>query len=119
MVLRLVVSLVVMQVARLMVRLVVRLVRWPRPFLVLPNFKPQPGLFTNLAHLPKQGRALKVMMSMRLIVNCESNLPFLPSSVPSPFSLCGSHALAQPLSCSDHDPIHDLDHEHVPLEAPL
>ena len=60
-------SLVVMQVARLMVRLmvrlVVRLVRRPRPFLVLPNFKPQPRLFTHLAHLPKQGKALKVMMS--------------------------------------------------------
>ena len=38
-----------------LVSLVVGLVRWLRPFLFLPDFKPQPGLFTHLAHLLKQG----------------------------------------------------------------
>ena len=48
----LVTKLMVDLVFRLVIRLVVRLVvRWLRPFLFFTDFKPQPRLFTHLAHL--------------------------------------------------------------------
>ena len=67
---------VVMLVTRLMVNLVVNLVvslvvgmvRWPRPFLVLADFKSQPGLFAHLAHLSKQCKNVTLMRRRLLIV---------------------------------------------------
>ena len=85
-------------VVNLVVSLVVGLVRWPRPFLVLADFKSQPGLFAHLAHLSKQCKNEHHLVDEKEDAYCKTD-PSLPPPAPaSPLGPAGMLLLTAQLA---------------------
>ena len=66
-------------VTRLVDPLVWLMVKWSRPFLLLADFKPQPRVFSHLAHLRAEVKYMMAIMVMMLVIKLLPKILTLPS----------------------------------------